>query len=82
MVARISEAISFGLTDTEVSNLVSIEPNTLTNWNKDPEFLGQIKRAVAARLVMRLKRIERGEPGWQGTAWIVERLMSNRYFAC
>jgi hypothetical protein len=36
MVARIAEAISFGLTDTEVSDLVEIEPDTLVAWNKGP----------------------------------------------
>ena len=46
---------------------------------KDPEFSGAIKNAVAARLVKRLERIESGANGWQGTAWIVERLMPNRY---
>jgi hypothetical protein len=38
-----------------------------------------MKEAVADRLLKRLKRIERGENDWQGTAWIVERLMPHRY---
>jgi hypothetical protein len=79
MVARISEAISLGLTDEETSALVGIEPNTLMNWKTDPEFFGAIKSAVAARLVMRLKRIENGVDGWQGSAWLTERLLPNRY---
>jgi len=51
MVARIAEAIGLGLTDEEPSALVGIEQNTLVNWKADPEFLGAIKIAVAARLV-------------------------------
>jgi hypothetical protein len=51
MVARIAEAIGLGLTDEEPSALVGIEQNTLVNWKADPEFLGAIKSAVAARLV-------------------------------
>src|SRR5262249_36918236 len=79
MVARISEAISLGLTDEETAALVRITPPTLTDWKKDPEFLGAIKSAVAARMVKRLKRIENGVVGWQGSAWLNERLMPNRY---
>jgi hypothetical protein len=79
MVARISQAISFGLTDEETSALVDIEPETLRLWKKDPEFFGAIKKAVSARLVKRLERIEKGGNGWQGCAWITERLMPARY---
>jgi hypothetical protein len=43
MVARISEAIGLGLTEEETCALVGIEPNTLINWKKDPEFLGAIE---------------------------------------
>jgi hypothetical protein len=77
-LARITEAISFGLTDVDVYNLAMINQDTLLEWNLDPEFSGQIKEAVADRLLKRLKRIERGENSWQGTAWIVERLMPHR----
>jgi hypothetical protein len=55
LVAQISEAISFGLTDTEVCDLVRIEPDTLRAWKDDFAFFGQIKSAVAARLVRRLQ---------------------------
>jgi hypothetical protein len=79
IIERIAEAINFGLTNEEVCELVGIEAHTLVNWYKDSEFFSATKRAAATRLVKRLKRIERGEPGWQGTAWIVERLMSNRH---
>jgi hypothetical protein len=79
MVARISQAISLGLTDEETAALVGIEPSTLINWKADPEFLEAIKKAVSARLVKRLERIEKGGNGWQGCAWLVERLLPTRY---
>jgi hypothetical protein len=70
---RICEGISYGLTDEEVAALVGIDDSTLTRWKKDPEFCGAIKRAMAIRKLDRLKRIESGDPGWQGTAWAIER---------
>jgi hypothetical protein len=36
-------------------------------------------RAGAQRLLMRLERIEAGEPGWQGTAWTLERIYPHRF---
>jgi hypothetical protein len=46
---------------------------------KIPEFSGAIKRAVATRKLARLKRIEAGETGWQGTAWSLERQFPERF---
>ena len=51
----------------------------MTEWRKDPEFSGAIKRATAQRLLLRLERIEAGEQGWQGTAWALERLYPQRF---
>jgi hypothetical protein len=79
MVARIAKAISLGLTEEETSALVGIEQNTLVNWKADPEFLGAIKSAVATRLLQRLECIECGANGWQGCAWLMERLYPARY---
>ena len=56
-----------------------IDDDTLTQWRKIPEFSGAIKSAVATRKVARLKRIEAGEPGWQGTAWAMERQYPERF---
>ena len=70
---QICEGISYGLTDEEVAALVDIDDSTLTRWKKEPEFCGAIKRAMATRKLHRLKRIEAGDPGWQGTAWAIER---------
>src|ERR1700755_225660 len=63
---EICEAISYGLTDEEGAALAGIDDSTLTRWKKEPEFCGAIKKAQAMRLLIRLKRIEKGESGWQG----------------
>ena len=57
MVAKIAEAVAIGLTDEEASLLAGINPDTMTEWRKDPEFSGAIKRAGAQRLLLRLERI-------------------------
>jgi transposase len=79
ITARIVEAISYGLTDEEAAALVGIDDDTLTQWRKIPEFSGAIKTAVATRQLTRLKRIDAGEPGWQGTAWAMERQYPERF---
>jgi hypothetical protein len=76
---QICDAISYGLTDEEVGAMVGIDDSTLTRWKKDPEFCGAIKRAVAMRKLDRLKRIESGAIGWQGTAWAMERLYPKEF---
>ena len=40
---------------------------------------GPRRPRVAARLVKRLERIESGATGWQGCAWLTERLLPTRY---
>ena len=79
MTEQICEAISYALTDDEVAALVGIDDSTLTRWKKEPEFCRAIKKAQAARLLIRLKRIEQGESGWQGTAWALERQNPERF---
>jgi hypothetical protein len=59
--------------------VAGINPDTITEWRKDPEFSGAIKRATAQRLLLRLERIEAGEQGWQGTAWALERIYPHRF---
>jgi hypothetical protein len=49
---------------------------------KERERLGVLrgdKRAVAMRKLDRLKRVEKGEPGWQRTAWAMERLYPKEF---
>ena len=70
---------SYELTDEEVAALVGIDDLTLTRWKKDPEFCRAIKKAQAMRLLIRLKRIEKGETGWQGSAWAMERQNPARF---
>ena len=79
VIAKIAEAVAIGLTDEEAALLAGINPDTMTQWRKDPEFSGAIKRAGAQRLLLRLERIEAGEQGWQGTAWALERLHPARF---
>ena len=79
VIAKIAEAVAIGLTDEEASLLAGINPDTMTQWRKEPEFSGAIKRAGAQRLLLRLERIEAGEQGWQGTAWALERLHPARF---
>jgi hypothetical protein len=68
-----------GLADDEAASLAGISDLTLTTWRKDPEFLRKIKNAVSTRLAMRLSKIESGADGWQGTAWLLERLYPSRF---
>jgi hypothetical protein len=56
LIARIAEAISFGLTNEEASAIVGIDDDTLTEWNKVPEFSGAVKSAVANRKLSRKSR--------------------------
>jgi hypothetical protein len=79
VVVKIAEAVAVGLTDEEAALLAGINPDTMTEWRKVPEFSGAIKRATAQRLLARLGRIEAGEQGWQGTAWALERLYPERF---
>jgi hypothetical protein len=73
IVDRIAEAISYGLTNEDAACLVGINDETLERWFKLSEFCGIVKRAVVERKLIRLKRIDSGAEGWQGTAWTMER---------
>ena len=74
LAKRLAEHIAVGLTDEEVAALEDISCDCIQRWRKgNPEFCVTIKRAEAERLKGRLARIERGEPGWQGTVWFLER---------
>jgi hypothetical protein len=79
VIAKIAQAVAIGLTDEEASLLAGVNPDTMSEWRKDPEFSGAIKKATAQRLLLRLKRIEAGEQGWQGIAWALERLSVARF---
>jgi hypothetical protein len=79
VVTKIANAIALGLADDEAASVAGISDLTLTKWRRDPEFVRKIKNAVSTRLAMRLSRIESGADGWQGTAWLLERLYPTRF---
>jgi hypothetical protein len=72
---KIANAIALSLADDEAASLAGISDMTLTTWRRDPAFLGIY---VSTRLAMRLSKIESGADGWQGTAWLLERLYPSR----
>jgi hypothetical protein len=77
---RLADYIAAGLTDEEAAALEDISCDCISRWRKsNPEFCVAIKKAEAGRLVLRLKRIEAGQQGWQGTAWALERLYPHRF---
>jgi hypothetical protein len=79
LVAKIAEANSYGLCDQEAVDIVKISIDTLWEWRKIPEFSEALKSAISTRKLVRLRRIDSGAPGWQGTAWIMERCFPLEY---
>jgi hypothetical protein len=79
ITAKIAKAISFGLTDQEAADIAGIDDLTLTRWKKLPDFCRAVKRAVSARKLIRLQRIDSGTQGWQGSAWALERQDPERF---
>ena len=79
IVQKIAGAIALGLADDEAASIADINADTLAQWKKDPTFSEKIKNAVSTRLAMRLSKIESGTDGWQGTAWLLERLYPSRF---
>ena len=79
VVQKIASAIALGLADDEAAAIAGVSDLTLTKWRRDPEFVRKIKNAVSRRLPVRLSKIESGADGWQGTAWLLERLYPTRF---
>src|SRR5215469_15502852 len=79
VVQKIASAIALGLADDEAAAIAGVSDLTLTKWRRDPEFVRKIKNAVSIRLAVRLSKIESGADGWQGTAWLLERLYPTRF---
>jgi hypothetical protein len=79
VVAKIAECISEGLADHEAAAVVGINRDTLRVWRQDPQFTSAIEKADAERLRKRINRIEDGQPGWQGSAWLLERKDPQRF---
>jgi hypothetical protein len=81
-VRRLAKAIADGLPDEYACALVGITRETLQQWRSDPdfkEFSATIKTVQAKRLLKRLAVIEAGGPGWQSTAWILERCYAKEF---
>jgi hypothetical protein len=53
--------------------MVGIGLTTLDNWLDIPEFFERVEGAIASRKLIRLKRIENGDVGWQACCWLMER---------
>jgi hypothetical protein len=78
-IDTLAQCVADGLTDEESASIAGIDDLTLTRWRKQPEFCRAIRLASALRTQKRLKRIEYGERGWQGTAWFLERREPARF---
>lgn len=76
LIEVLAKAISDGLPDRFACDVAGISNDTLVEWRKDPlndQFSAIVKQAEAERMRKRLLRIEEGLPGWQGSAWVLER---------
>lgn len=79
VMAKLKEAFALGLTDDQAASVVGVSDMTLTTWKRNPSFMAEIRGAVNERLMLRLKRIEAGENGWQGCGWLLERLLPRQW---
>jgi hypothetical protein len=79
VMAKLKEAFALGLTDDQAAAVVNISDVTLTLWKRNPAFMAEIRGAITERLMVRLKRIEQGENGWQGCGWLLERLLPRQW---
>lgn len=93
--AKIIKGISLGMHRDEVAGFAGRHRSTIYYWMKkaqddadagtaSPEqlaFLDGIKAAEASGVLARLERINSGDPGWQGSAWIQERRYSKQWAA-
>jgi len=73
MAARICDALSYGLTNQEVADLVGINVDTLYDWFKIEAFEKRVAGAKATRKLERLRRVHNGDSGWQSSCWLLER---------
>ena len=79
VLAKLKEAFAYGLNDDQAAAVAGVSDVTLTLWKRRPEFMAEIREAINERLLVRLKRIEEGENGWQGCGWILERLLPRQW---
>jgi hypothetical protein len=76
---KIANAIALGVTNVEAAAIAGISTDTLSRWFEVEEFADVVRSAVATRKMIRLERIEKGAPGWQSLAWILERSEPMKY---
>lgn len=77
---RILDGFKTGLPRQVIADLAGVHRDTLTSWlgmkSKSPEtlaFAAECARAEALGIAAALIRTRSGEPGWQGSAWFLER---------
>lgn len=73
LAATICEGLSYGLTNQQTADLAGISVETLYGYFRIEAFAKRVAQAKAQRGLVRLKRIENGEAGWAGCAWLKER---------
>ena len=72
LVDLISEHLFLAFTDQQIAYVAEISERTYHRLKASPEWQ-QVKRAELAREAFHRRRIWKGEPGWQGAAWMLER---------
>jgi hypothetical protein len=79
VMAKLKEAFSYGLNDDQAAAVAGVSDVTRTIWKRNPAFMAELRGAINERLLVRLKRIEAGDNGWQGCGWILERLLPRQW---
>jgi hypothetical protein len=73
LVERLKDAIGLGMPLNRAARAVGIGRTTLFRWLEAPDFRDDLKGAQAAGELALLGRVRDGAPGWQGSAWLLER---------
>ena len=95
VVKLMLSGISLGMPLIEVTYLAGKCRATIYNWisaaeagvadgtatEAQREFLDNVNKAQREGQLRRLHRIQTGDPGWQGSAWIQERRYSREWGA-
>lgn len=84
---KVLEAYAMGLNLDDCADYAGLNRKTLARWLKKAEqgqepyasYRREMRQAAAARKLHRLVTIESGEPGWQGSAWTLERLNPDQF---
>lgn len=73
LMEQLFSSLQIGLSEAESAEVVGIDEETLRRWKKKPEIGGAIKKAILEGKKHHLQRIFLGVPGWQSSAWFLER---------